>query len=114
KLPGAGQFYKFNTAYRITEAKAPDGYQLPDNPPVFYYWFSQGQTEPTEKPADFPSDAADISVGSYRATAVNQRSENVFLPETGGIGTEMFLITGALVAGISLFLLYRKTRSEMN
>lgn len=106
--------YEYNIAYRIQETQAPAGYQLPENPSVFYFWFSQGQTEPSDKPSDFPSNAADISVGSYRATAANQRSEEVVLPETGGNGMEMFLFTGALAAGISLFLISRKTRTGLN
>ncbi|MCF0258236.1 MAG: LPXTG cell wall anchor domain-containing protein [Erysipelotrichaceae bacterium] len=105
------QLFEYNTAYRIYETKAPEGYELPEVRENFYFWFSDGQTDPTHMPEDFPSHKTDVSHSSVRVSAINKRTSKVILPETGGMGTTLYASSGALILGASMILLIAKRRA---
>ena len=100
------QVYQKDTAYSIMETAAPPGYILPENPPRFYFWFSENESAPPNAPSDFMLTAADISSSSFRIEAENELDEDI--PNTGIFDIRLLpsfvalLITGA---GTVLFIL---------
>ncbi|MCF0150999.1 MAG: LPXTG cell wall anchor domain-containing protein, partial [Firmicutes bacterium] len=68
-------------------------------------------TRPGNLPADFDL-TADISHSSFRIEAENERSNDFALPETGGLGTDPYTLTGILLMGTALTVGYRKRRRK--
>ena len=89
--------------YTITEIKAPDGYNLLDEPlTVTITW-----TAPKEGSTECTWTYSDPAVGNT-VTIVNQAGTE--LPETGGIGTTMFYIIGSILVLTSVVVLVTKKR----
>lgn len=103
--------------YEITEIKAPDGYNLLKSPITVVITC----TEPTEVNtaadkatwkytlSDAMSTEGDVTAegGKIKLTVVNQSGAE--LPETGGIGTTIFYVVGAiLVIGAAVVLITRR------
>lgn len=102
--------YTKDTAYCIAETKAPPGYILPDDPPLFYYWFSEHQTAPQNAPADFMQTAADVSTSSHRIEAGNQLAPDDIVPVTGVFGVRLLTAGVALaVTGAGTVVIAKKT-----
>lgn len=107
--------------YRLTETKTPDGYNMikpiifkitathdetGDNPTLLTL---QGKAvkETGDVIADGATFAVTVSTGELSTDVVNKKGAT--LPETGGIGTTVFYVTGAiLVIGSAVLLITRK------
>lgn len=99
--------------YKLTETKAPDGYQLPSIP------FTITLTAATTNDQGYngtPSTAiGDIKVNDTVGNAANiENTKGHPLPETGGMGTTMIYGVGAvMVAGAAVFYVTNKrTRKD--
>lgn len=75
--------------YYLLEVKAPDGYDLPDNPGQIVYRSSA------------VSSVYELVVPNYRGA---------ILPETGGVGTTLPQLLGGMTAACALALLARRLR----
>lgn len=97
---------KSGIAYKLVETKAPNGYDLPDNPEYYFYV----ETEPTNKPDGFNGEKL---LQGGKIYYPNKKSSSYTLPETGGIGTNRFTAVGlALMAGSLMcgYVMRRKRR----
>ena len=105
--------------YRLTETKAPEHYNSLDEPIYFtvsadhdLLWETQARTDVLNTltgdvvsgEAEF---TADLNTGSVSGDVVNEKG--LVLPETGGMGTTVFYICGAvLVLGAVVVLITKK------
>ena len=105
--------------YTITELIAPEGYNLLKNPvtvTVTYNWPNGDKEAPvwTATASTIDTDGKTVTVDAqlnnnlYSFDVVNQAG--VELPSTGGIGTTIFYITGALLVLAAIILLITKKR----
>ena len=103
--------------YRITENKAPDGYNAID--PIYFTVTAEHTVDPaalqlTSLNADVvKSDgtaytAAEKADGKLAVAVENK--PGVVLPETGGIGTTIFYVVGGLMVLAAVVLLVTKKR----
>ncbi len=85
--------------YTITEIEAPEGYNVLKNPVVITIT------------AEYDAEGKCTSVSGNTATIVNKAGG--LLPSTGGIGTYIFTIGGAVLMITAAFILiYRKKKAE--
>lgn len=59
--------YAVNTAYYVVETKAPDGYDLPDNPTKYYFHFTDSESTDLAYPTDFAS-VSSVDLSSESST----------------------------------------------
>ena len=109
--------------YYLEETKAPAGYNLLKNPikVVVTTTTNNGQTWTSENAADALTKihvtadgkvgTGDVSTGEAKITVAN--NSGTTLPETGGMGTTMFYVIGAiLVVGAAVVMITRKRMSR--
>jgi LPXTG-motif cell wall-anchored protein len=104
--------FESDTLYYVTETTAPEGYQLPDDPDKYYFYFSDKEME--SLPEGVMS-AVNLRESSDRVFVENAQSkepdeEPVYeLVDTGGRGTRMFyIIGGILMLGSGILLITKK------
>ncbi|MGN1344092.1 MAG: SpaA isopeptide-forming pilin-related protein, partial [Traorella sp.] len=86
--------------YTIYEIKAPDGYNLLENPiEVVLQWQASVNGVDCVWSINGDSSINGITVKNYSGTT---------LPSTGGIGTSLFYLSGLVLVGIGLYLTRRK------
>ena len=107
---GAQQNFAYDTLYALKETKAPAGYRLPDEPQVFYFYFSNPDGAVRTLPQTLPAGAMDLSQTDQQKFVENEPVPTYKLPQTGGGGTRGFTLGGALVTVGGLYLLTRKKR----
>lgn len=107
---GAPLNFEYDTLYALEETKAPPGYRLPDNPQVFYFYFSDPDSAARTLPQTLPTGAMDLSQTDQQKFVENEPVPTYKLPQTGGGGTRGFTLGGALVTVGGLYLLTRKKR----
>lgn len=56
----------YNTQYYVVETKAPDGYVLPDKPPVYMFYFASPDT--SKYPVSAPGELAGVSLANSYST----------------------------------------------
>jgi hypothetical protein len=106
---GTGDFlFDSDTLYYVKETTAPEGYQLPDDPEKYYFYFSGKETFTVPDGIT----AVNLSVSSGSETVKNTVTEEpaYHLPETGGTGYK-WPATGLLLVVMCVgaaFLMYRK------
>ncbi|MCI6084335.1 LPXTG cell wall anchor domain-containing protein, partial [bacterium] len=72
---GGYQSFAHNTLYYVQETKAPEGYQLPDEPAKYYFYFSDAtDTEHTLDTSMIPENAVDLSATAYTAYVENTKN----------------------------------------
>lgn len=95
---GSGGYRDFvhNTLYYVQETKAPEGYQLPDEPAKYYFYFSDAKdTEHTLDPSMIPENAVDLSMTAYTAYV-----ENTKIPMTEiTVNKKWFSANGSEITG---------------
>ena len=101
-------------AYRLTETKTPDGYNIIE--PIIFTVTAEHDVESDtpgltslngNKVSGEIAFTPNLGEGSLTATVVNQ--SGIQLPETGGMGTTLFYIAGAvLVIGAAVLLVTRR------
>ena len=112
-------------AYILTETKAPEGYNLLENPITITI---TSETTPAEKQGDknkyqtensatYTSSSLIVNegdTGAYTGTLDIMNLTGTLLPSTGGIGTTIFYIVGGvlIVAAAAYFILRRKADAE--
>jgi LPXTG-motif cell wall-anchored protein len=102
--------FKSNTIYYIQETKAPGGYELPDEPEKYYFYFSEDNN------ITIPDGIDTTMVTNLNRKSDERYVENALiyelayeLPESGGSGTRLFYIIGAiLVLGSGILLISKK------
>lgn len=102
--------FDYDTLYALKETKAPPGYRLPDDPQVFYFYFSNPEGAARTLPQNLPTGAMDLSQTDQQKFVENEPVPTYELPKTGGGGTRGFTLGGALVTVGELYLLTRKKR----
>ena len=102
--------FAYDTLYALKETKAPAGYRLPDDPQVFYFYFSNPDGAARAIPGNLPAGAMDLSQTDQQKFVENEPVPTYELPQTGGGGTRGFSLGGALVTVGGLYLLTRKKR----
>ena len=107
---GAPLNFDYDTLYALKETKAPAGYRLPDEPQVFYFYFSNPDSAARTLPQTLPTGAMDLSQTDQQKFVENEPVPTYKLPQTGGGGTRGFTLGGALVTVGGLYLLTRKKR----
>ena len=107
---GAQQNFAYDTLYALKETKAPAGYRLPDEPQVFYFYFSNPDGAARTLPQTLPAGAMDLSQTDQQKFVENEPVPTYKLPQTGGGGTRGFSLGGVLVTVGGLYLLTRKKR----
>lgn len=103
--------------YYLEEITAPLGYNLPDQ--AFKVEFTKTQDGEGTNPVKYTFSAKvdDVAVevsDDLTATATLTNSAGIILPGTGGIGTDIFYVAGAvlLVGAVVLLITRRRMRSE--
>lgn len=107
---GTSLNFDYDTLYALKETKAPAGYRLPDDPQVFYFYFSNPDSAARTLPQTLPTGAMDLSQTDQQKFVENEPVPTYKLPQTGGGGTRGFTLGGALVTVGGLYLLTRKKR----
>lgn len=107
---GTSLNFDYDTLYALQETKAPPGYRLPDEPQVFYFYFSDPDSAARAIPQNLPAGAMDLSQTDQQKFVENEPVPTYELPDTGGGGTRGFSLGGALVTVGGLYLLTRKKR----
>ena len=102
----AVELYVSNEPYTLEETKAPDGYNLPENPS--YITVKSDKVEYKQGSVGETVEASyDPITRVYTVTITNTAGKP--LPHTGGIGTTIFYILGSmLVIGCGIVLVSRK------
>lgn len=98
-----------NTAYRLTETKAPQGYEMKSATVYEFYILDTSAGAPTVcMPDNFEGRALnngdDITIANY--------SIDYELPETGGTGTPMFYALGSAMILAAVLLFVSKKRID--
>ena len=110
--------------YRLTETDAPEGYNAID--PVYFtvtaehdiVWTTQSRTDVlTSLTGNIVSGEIEFTedkiAGNIGTDVINEKG--IVLPETGGIGTTIFYIVGALlVVGAAIVLITKKRMGTVN
>ena len=93
---GGYQGFVHNTLYYVQETKAPEGYQLPDEPAKYYFYFSDAtDTEHTLDTNMIPENAVDLSMTAYTAYV-----ENTKIPMTEiTVNKKWFSANGSEITG---------------
>ena len=93
---GGYQGFVHNTLYYVQETKAPEGYQLPDEPAKYYFYFSDAtDTEHTLDTNMIPENAVDLSMTAYTAYV-----ENTKIPMTEiTVNKQWFSADGSKITG---------------
>lgn len=93
---GGYQGFVHNTLYYVQETKAPEGYQLPDEPAKYYFYFSDAtDTEHTLDTNMIPENAVDLSMTAYTAYV-----ENTKIPMTEiTVNKQWFSANGSEITG---------------
>ena len=95
---GSGGYQSFfhNTLYYVQETKAPEGYQLPDEPAKYYFYFSDAtDTEHKLDTSMIPENAVDLSMTAYTAYV-----ENTKIPMTEiTVNKQWFSAEGSEITG---------------
>ena len=109
--------YEKNRLYKIYETKAPSGYLLPQNPPEYLFYF--GDSSETN---NLPDDQAMVnrainlstySVGNQLIPNEKDTTPSYTLPNTGGVGTEIYTAAGLAVSiGAVLGLMKKRKKGE--
>lgn len=89
-------------AYKLKETKAPEGYVIPDKE----IEFTVSQTSYNTKPTDITVDSADATPDTIKN---NKRPS---IPNTGGIGTAIFVAIGAAVMAFAAKGMKRRTKDN--
>ncbi|MBR3767914.1 MAG: isopeptide-forming domain-containing fimbrial protein [Clostridia bacterium] len=97
-------------SYKIVETTVPSGYNKADDIVFTVTCEVPEEVTAVTDAAEWTSESDDITVtdGLYNTTVVN--STGGLLPETGGIGTTIFYIVGALLVVGAVILLITKKR----
>lgn len=112
----AGSEFKFNGiddgSYRLSETKAPAGYnQLTD-----YIYFEvdadHTATETDVKVDEVGTEDDTITIVNSRIATTIENNKGANLPETGGIGTTIFYIVGGIIVLAAVVLLITKRRMK--
>lgn len=88
--------------YKLKETKAPEGYVIPDKE----IEFTVSQTSYNTKPTDITVDSADATPDTIKN---NKRPS---IPNTGGIGTAIFVAIGAAVMAFAVKGMKRRTKNN--
>lgn len=105
----------YREGYKLIETQAPEGYALPSNDRVANtfnvakgtYTTTNGVAyDPTD--SNNPTESVDGKSGS--ATRVNNR--NVTIPQTGGIGSLIFIVAGLALMGVAFVAMKRRNSYE--
>ncbi len=92
------------TLYFLVETKAPEGYEILEDPIVFWVDYDGSIT------IYIPQEDGDISVSGTTITVVNYSGRE--LPKTGGSGTFPFCAVGTFLSGSALWLLFLMLRRK--
>lgn len=105
-----------NTLFRLTEIKAPDGYQLLTEP-VYFKIERVGGTDKLmphdangNRLEQWPADVSLSGNSNIQLRIVNHKG--MVLPSTGGTGTTGFYIAGAALMGAAVLYGLRRKREE--
>lgn len=105
--------------YYLKEVKAPEGYTLPSDDNV-YFEFTIGATATENAAGDNVEVTAlnlnntpDSTPTDLEVTLQVENSSATELPETGGIGTTIFVVSGLTVMGLAAFGLVMRRRNRM-
>ena len=107
--------------YRLTETKAPEGYNKLESPIEFTIsaTHDENSSDPkltdltgnvTSGEATFTSSLTGETDGSLTTNVVNKSGTQ--LPSTGGIGTTIFYVVGGILMAGAAVLLITKRRAE--
>ena len=107
--------------YRLTETKAPEGYNKLESPIEFTIsaTHDENSSDPkltdltgnvTSGEATFTSSLTGETDGSLTTNVVNESGST--LPSTGGIGTTIFYVVGGILMVGAAILLITKKRAE--
>jgi fimbrial isopeptide formation D2 family protein/LPXTG-motif cell wall-anchored protein len=110
-------------SYRLTETEAPEGYNAID--PIYFDITAEHEVIWTMEREDVLTSltgnvvtceielSADKIAGNIGTDVINEKG--LVLPETGGIGTTIFYVIGALlVVGVVVLLITKKRMSSVN
>ena len=100
------------TTYYLYEVKAQDGYNLLKDPVTFTIntaYNADGSSLAENKPTVIVGTAKE----STTLSTVIENHSGTILPSTGGVGTTMFYVCGAvLISGAAAMLIIRKKKEE--
>lgn len=87
--------------YKLTEVKAPEGYNLPSNPDTTFIVDEKSYNNTTVEETKFTEPADPLEI----------KNKKLVIPPVGGIGTLIFTVAGLAIMGGSL-VAYKKSRKE--
>jgi hypothetical protein len=104
-LSGENASITYNTAYKLVETQAPEGYLVSSEPYYFVIFDSDTNTYPEHKPADYSgmtySGGGDLYIPN---------DKEIILPNTGGAGAPAVVGAGAALIVVSAWQLRRRLR----
>lgn len=112
----AGHTFEFkgldDGSYRLTETKAPDGYNKLADPIYFEIDATHTVTETEVTVDEIGTDDDKIVIVNKKVSATIQNFSGPELPETGGIGTTIFYIAGGIIVLFAVVMLVAKRRMK--
>lgn len=98
--------------YELVELEAPDGYSIPTNNAKPFTVNSNSWT--AEDGVEFtPADGAeDTSVDGTNGQAQRVDNRNLTIPQTGGIGSLIFIVAGLALMGVAFVAMRRRNSVE--
>ena len=111
--------FEYNTAYYIKETKAPQGYQLPDDPEEYYFYFKSSDTGtypeyyPTNWNSFWGKQPKDLSSGSYEVTVTNEKLPSASISVRKNWVDQNGNAANASVSSIS-FKLWQKATEDLS
>ena len=100
------------TAYRVIETKEPAGYAKVNNAVVTTFDIAEGSYESAADGVTYtPADENNASVSEDKgAQAIKIGNQKVTIPQTGGIGSLIFIVAGLAIMG-GAFVAYKKSQA---
>jgi hypothetical protein len=109
---GLNETLEYNHIYRLTEIKAPDGYELDSTPK--YFAIAQATNSDSENPVypDFPDEVTVGYTGAFYVVQEYNHVPYISLPTTGGTGVWNYRIQGMILAAAASICLLIQNRKK--
>lgn len=98
--------------YELVELKAPEGYSIPTNNAHAFAVNAESWTKEDGVQFTPADDAENTSVDKTKGDAQRVNNKNVTIPQTGGIGSLIFIVAGLALMGVAFVAMKRRNSYE--
>jgi LPXTG-motif cell wall-anchored protein len=102
--------YAYNTAYYLVEEKAPDGYQTPEDPPKYYFYFGNDSTDTSSMPENFKDNAMNFTTDNGTTDIENKPLLTIQKIWENSDGSEITTPDSSLVVNVNIFKIHGESK----